>query len=111
MASNTETENNQMNIWSFMVSDKIKDMPDSKVIDLKSKLTTNADSQKSVEKFHKIFKLCKEKNINMLVTSSLFYKFSGNDDTSTAEWIGVPWEDRVYYISPTGRVAVTGTPF
>ena len=48
----------------------------------------------------------------IVVSSTLCYKFRGDEEITSAEWLGVPVLDRIYYIhhSTPWRVALTGKP-
>ncbi len=52
------------------------------------------------------------KQAPIVVSSTLCYKFRGDEEITSAEWLGVPVLDRIYYIhhSTPWRVALTGKP-
>jgi hypothetical protein len=117
MANNTNQKNKktpsaastrQMDVWRTLMSQLTRALPTPGVVQLASNLTSPNHTHNSVNAFMAAFEAAKSGTEHTLITSSLVYKFRGDENATHAEWIGVPMQDRIFYIGRNGRTACTG---
>ena len=109
----TDKVDKQMHIWKTMMDNLAqKDpLPLSVLVQLESFLTSEEHIQHSINVFMEVFEAAKISTTDhSLIICSLVYPFRGDKTAISAEWIGIPTEDRIFYIGINGRVACTGQP-